>query len=119
MSTTAPERLLMDEASSPPPRGDDRIRNFGPDDAISGAETQSPVHGSRGAISVEVDDDGTFIVQDVLGAVYGTGQSYEEALDDFIASLEEHLEFLRTNRERLHDRLLRQLGLLERLFPGR
>jgi hypothetical protein len=69
--------------------------------------------------SVTVDEFGNFIIQDITGAVYGTGPTYAEAHADFVAALDEHLAYLRSHQAELAPRLLDQLGELQRLFPGR
>lgn len=73
---------------------------------------------TRGAIAVSQDEDGGFVIQDVLGAVYGAGGTFDEALADLLIALDDHLAFLRERRDELDPRLLTQLMALERLFPG-
>jgi hypothetical protein len=73
----------------------------------------------RSAISVVVDAGGQFVAEDQIGAVYGAGATRPEAVADFYSALDRRLEFLRTHRHQLHPALLRELGALERLFPGR
>ena len=78
--------------------------------------SQSP---TRGPFAVSRDEEGGFVVQDVLGAVYGAGPTFDEAIADFIVALDDHLAFLRERRDELHSDLVSQLATLERLFPGR
>jgi hypothetical protein len=41
-------------------------------------------------LTVETDEDGTFIVSDDIFLVYGTGDTEDEALDDYVLSLEDY-----------------------------
>lgn len=70
-------------------------------------------------LSIIYGQDGIWSVSDVLGAAWGVGSSPEEAVADFFRSLDSRLQYLRSNRQRLHLRLLRELEHLGRLFPGR
>jgi len=70
-------------------------------------------------ISVIVDTGGQFVAEDAIGAVYGVGATPQEAVADFYLALDRRLAFLRTHQAQLHPVLLRELGALERLFPGR
>lgn len=72
-----------------------------------------------GGLVLEVDDQGTYVVRDLLGAVYGAGATPQEARAEFEAALDDHLRFLRERFDELHPRLQKQLAALERLFPGR
>lgn len=74
---------------------------------------------SAGPTAVEVDEQGCFVVQDITGAVYGSGVSREEAFAAFYDALEDRLAFLRENAPALHPRLTRELRILQKLFPGR
>lgn len=70
-------------------------------------------------ISVVVDANGQFVAEDRLGAVYGVGPTPQAAVSDLYAALDRRLALLRAHRAQLHPGLLRELGDLERLFPGR
>jgi hypothetical protein len=70
-------------------------------------------------ISIVSDPAGQFVAEDNLGAVIGVGATPREAVADFYQALDRRLAFLRTHRDQLHPGLLRELGALERLFPGR
>jgi hypothetical protein len=67
----------------------------------------------------EVDPEGTHLVRDALGAVYGAGSSFDEARAEYDAALDDHLRLLRARRDALSGKLRRQLEALEELFPGR
>lgn len=71
------------------------------------------------AVSMTADSEGAFVAQDILGAVYGVGPSPAEAMADFHAALDDHLSYLRINRDALHPNLVEQLAHLEALFPQR
>jgi len=66
-----------------------------------------------------IDEEGCVVVADVIGAVYGAGASESEARSDFEVALDDHLRFLRARSDKLRPRLVRQLSVLERLFPDR
>jgi hypothetical protein len=132
MATTAPDRLPIAESSRPP--GDPTaLQAHGQQDYVAspssptGAEAR-PIFLSHQAptrpplpspISVIVDTGGQFVAEDAIGAVYGVGATPQEAVADFYRALDRRLAFLRAHRAQLHPGLLRELGALERLFPGR
>lgn len=72
-----------------------------------------------GPVAFALDEDGRHIAADLLGAAYGVGATPEEALHDFYRALDDRLSFLREQEAALDKRLLRQLGLLQQIFPGR
>lgn len=74
---------------------------------------------SASPLSVIVDELGQYLVQDVVGGVYGVGRAAEEAFRDYWAALDERLAFLRARSDALSSHLVRQLRALEDLFPGR
>jgi hypothetical protein len=132
MATTAPDRLPVGE-SSRPPSDPTALQAHGQEDYVvspsspTGVE-EPPIFLShqapaprplRSPISVIVDIGGQFVAEDTIGAVYGVGATSQEAVADFYQALDRRLAFLRTHRAQLHSRLLRELGALERLFPGR
>jgi hypothetical protein len=83
---------------------------------------QRPIQASAPApppISIVVDANGQFVAEDRLGAVYGLGPTPQAAVSDLYAALDRRLALLRARRAELHPGLLRELGDLERLFPGR
>jgi hypothetical protein len=69
-------------------------------------------------LGVSIDEYGQFVVQDVIGAVYGVGATAPEAVADFNAVLTKHMMFLRSHHDEVHADLQRQLLVLESLFPG-
>jgi hypothetical protein len=82
----------------------------------------SPVSESAritGPIVLDFDEDTTYIVRDLIGAVYGAGNTQAEAEAEFYAALDDHLSFLRANEGSLNPRLLRQFAVLQKLFPDR
>lgn len=133
MSATAAEHIPIAEPSQPPQRP-----SFLRDDDLDD-HTVWPVHDTHtqghpsvpesarsparpsgvSAISVVNDVDGQFVAEATVGAVYGVGATPQEAVADFLLALDERMSFLRTHRSQLHPGLLRELGALERLFPGR
>jgi hypothetical protein len=131
MSATAFEVIVTEP--SRPPAEPDRDANFNQDNVrelpsggrhtlggdVSGREVaRSPARPSAGPLAcTRVDDQ--LIVTDLLGAVYGVGQTEDAALDDYFRALDAHLEFLREREGVLHERLQRELAVLTRLFPGR
>jgi hypothetical protein len=83
---------------------------------------QRPAQASAPApppISIVVDANGQFVAEDRLGTVYGLGSTPQAAVSDLYAALDRRLAILRAHRAELHPGLLRELGELERLFPGR
>jgi len=62
-------------------------------------------------IFLEQDDDGTWIASDTVVDVYGTGESKEEAIDDYCVSLIEFYEILSENqtKDQRSARLLKKL----------
>jgi hypothetical protein len=78
-----------------------------------------PLAPAPSPISVIVDANGQFLAEDRLGAVYGVGPTPQAAVSDLYAALDRRLTLLRTHRAELHPGLLRELGALEHLFPGR
>ena len=51
------------------------------------------------SINIEVDSDGTFIVDDDIFLVYGYGDNFREALNDYISSLFEFYKILEVEAE--------------------
>jgi hypothetical protein len=84
-------------------------------DALTARVRERP---ASGPVVVEVDPEGVWIMQDMIGAVYGAGGTLDEARAEFEAALDDHLHYLRAHRDELDERLQRQLPVLERLFPG-
>ena len=82
------------------------------------AEANAVLEPSRGPFAVSRDEVGGYIVQDLLGAVYGAGPTLDEAVGDLYVALDDHLAFLRERSAELHPQLLSQLTALEHLFPG-
>ncbi|MGY1808557.1 hypothetical protein ACI8AF_14405 [Blastococcus sp. SYSU D00669] len=76
-----------------------------------------PVALHRLPVSIDREADGTYLVSDHEDQVVGTGSTLSEALNDFRAALQQHVAYLRANRERLHQRLLHDLLRLEHDFP--
>jgi hypothetical protein len=70
-------------------------------------------------LSVFVDELQQYVVQDVIGAVYGVAAQPEAAFEDYFRALTERFTFLRSRQGQLSPRLARQLEQLESLFPGR
>ena len=50
-------------------------------------------------IEIERDDDGTFIVSDDEFAVHGDGETREQAIRDYVDSLIEYYELLRSHSQ--------------------
>jgi hypothetical protein len=69
-------------------------------------------------LDVIIDEDGQFVVSDVLGAVYGVGGTAQIAFADYRAAARERLSVLRQHRDALAPRLARQLEQLERLLSS-
>ena len=82
---------------------------------VQSAPKLQPTHS---ALTVEQDDDGQYVIADILGAVYGVGASVEEAKEDFNVALRDHLRFLREHLAELSEGLRDQLVALQKLFPG-
>jgi hypothetical protein len=132
MSTAAEEILLHPESDRPPIEADRRILPYGDDVRLRPAwdEADTPdvppsqvpdvqPSPSRQPLSVSVDEFGQFVVEDVVGAVYGVADRPEAAFEDYLSALDERLRSLRLHREHLAPKLARQLTQLETLFPGR
>ncbi len=135
MPATAAGPIRIAEPSQPPQRPDwDFVRHVDPADHVAWPIHEDHTEGhpsvpspapstarppSASPISIVNDPTGQFIAEDNLGAVYGVGATPQEAVADFLVALDERLSFLRTHRHQLHPGLLRELGALERLFPGR
>jgi hypothetical protein len=132
MSTTAPDRLPVAESSRPPSdptalQAHDQQDYVASPSSPTGGEAR-PIFLSHQAptrpplpspISLIVDTGGQFVAEDTVGAVYGVGATPQEAIADYYQALDRRLAYLRTHRAQLHPRLLRELGALEGLFPGR
>jgi hypothetical protein len=86
-------------------------------DEAARAKTERLARPSWGALVYTRDDAGCFVVQDLTGAVYGSGHTREEALADFESSLRDRFSFLREHEASLAPRLARELRVLARLFP--
>lgn len=56
---------------------------------VPGWRVQEPL-----VLSVERDEEGSFIISDALFDVYGVGQTREDALDDYVVSLVEYYEII-------------------------
>lgn len=134
MSTAADEVLLDPESDQPgyeadhlrriQPFWDDARLRLGADGPDTPDVTAVPVpdaqpRPSRQPLSVSVDELGQFVVEDVIGAVYGVSDRPEAAFEDYFVALDERLRSLRANREQLAPKLARQLHQLELLFPRR
>jgi hypothetical protein len=133
MATTTADRLSIAKSSRPPidptalQAHDQQDYVASPSSAtgvrarpISITSDKAPARPSRSSpISIIVDTGGQFVAEDAIGAVYGVGATPQEAVADFYQALDRRLAFLRTHRAQLHPGLLRELGALERLFPGR
>lgn len=72
-----------------------------------------------GPLSAESSEDGQVIVRDVADVLYGLGETYEQAREDYLSALDEHLNFLRSRELILGPKMRRELELLTRLFPDR
>ncbi len=132
MATTAPERIRI-PSPAPPPQGplfvprDVEAGEFLPSTASAHTRTpglvveEEPTQAQSrvSPIAISNDVDGQFIVEDVLGAAYGVGPTPQAAAADFYSALDQRLLFLRRNEQQLHPGLLRELHILQRLFPGR
>ena|ERR1035437_4692684 len=77
----------------------------------------TPVLAPERPIKVARDDDGSFVVSDSDDYVAGVGSTLQEAQHDFRVSLIQQLAYLRSNQERLHQRLQESRRRLERAFP--
>jgi hypothetical protein len=73
---------------------------------------------AKPSLDVIIDEDGQFVVSDVLGAVYGVGGTAQIAFADYRAAARERLSVLRQHRDALAPRLARQLEQLERLLSN-
>ncbi len=134
MSVTGHEIPLAPSSAPPDAPEPEHFRPLAPDDVpefVVEQEPTAPIElkaGSTdqvadrppvGAIVAEVGEEGTYVVRDLLGAVYGAGATPQEARAEFEAALDDHLRSLRERYDELHPRLQAQLALLEKLFPGR
>jgi len=112
--------IVASEPSSPPGQPSRQIDLRPPEVMLlrlhSASMTAQPL---TAATVMMIDEEGCVVVADVIGAVYGAGASESEARSDFEVALDDHLRFLRARSDKLRPRLVRQLSVLERLFPDR
>ena len=129
------DRLNLDSQDAPSYESDSKIYYFRLQDwtgfeaiadspephdiALPEAEASSLSVPRLHSLSTVIDEDGGFIVQDIVGAVYGYGPTYQAAQTDYLTSLDNHLAYLRTHENQLGPRLTRQFHQLRRLFPSR
>jgi hypothetical protein len=65
-------------------------------------------------LTVERDDDGSYLISDDLFAVYGDGLSISEALRDYIISLGDYYEILSARATNDNDLIREQFSRLQR-----
>lgn len=87
-----------------------RVENLLPDAEATASPSRLPIQVTREA-------DGAYLVSDEAQEVVGVGSTLAEAEADFHATLRQHITYLRTNRARLHPRLLASLHRLQHQFP--
>ena len=125
-----PAELFPSTPSRTPTEADRRAGLHWRPDRLSPSNGAVPAHvtsesGDRPAVKpadpfldVIIDENGQFCVSDVLGAVYGVGETAPAAFEDYRAAARARLSVLRLHRDALAPRLARQLQELERLFPN-
>lgn len=69
-----------------------------------------------GSFLVERDDNGDLIVGDPVGAAYGLGASFAEAVQQWEELARQHYEDIRREADSLHPRMTNQLRFLEQFF---